>query len=112
MLSMNKLVLSPLVRVFLFAIATMFAATNFADDSKQPLQLAALSDGFDAEQTYMMSCFACHSTGAAGAPKVGAGNAADGDDGGAHSHTAIDDPEARNGFALVEDFDLPASLGS
>ena len=41
-----------------------------------------------------------------------AGNAADGDDGGAHSHTAIDDPEARNGFALVEDFDLPASLGS
>ena len=66
MLSMNKLVLSPLVRVFLFAIATMFAATNFADDGKQPLQLAALSDGFDAEQTYMMSCFACHSTGAAG----------------------------------------------
>jgi hypothetical protein len=41
-----------------------------------------------------------------------AGNAADGDDGGAHSHTAIDDPEARNGFALVEDFDLPANLGS
>ena len=77
MLSMNKLVLSPLVRVFLFAIATMFAATNFADDGKQPLQLAALSDGFDAEQTYMMSCFACHSTGAAGAPKVGAGNAAE-----------------------------------
>ena len=77
MLSMNKLVLSPLVRVFLFAIATMFAATNFADDSKQPLQLAALSDVFDAEQTYMMSCFACHSSGAAGAPKVGAGNAAE-----------------------------------
>ena len=77
MLSMNKLVLSPLVRVFLFAIATMFAATNFADDSKQPRQLAALSDGVDAEQTYMMSCFACHSSGAAGAPKVGAGNAAE-----------------------------------
>ena len=32
-----------------------------------------ISDGFNAEQKYMASCFACHSTGAAGAPKVGAG---------------------------------------
>ena len=39
------------------------------------MQLAQLTDGFDAEATYMMSCFACHSTGAAGAPKVGDGNA-------------------------------------
>lgn len=77
MLSMKKLVLSPLVKVILFATATLFATTNFADDSKQALQLAALSDGFDVEQTYMMSCFACHSTGAAGAPKVGAGNIAE-----------------------------------
>jgi len=29
------------------------------------------TSGFDAEATYMQSCFACHSTGAAGAPKVG-----------------------------------------
>ena len=39
-----------------------------------------------------------------------AGDAADGEDGGAHSHTPIHDPEARNGLALVKDFDLPASL--
>ncbi len=57
-------------------VATAFAATAFADDSAQSIQVAQLSDGFNAETTYMASCFACHSTGAAGAPKVGAGNAA------------------------------------
>ncbi len=56
-------------------VATAFAATAFADDAQQ-VQVAQLSDGFNAETTYMASCFACHSTGAAGAPKVGAGNAA------------------------------------
>ena len=34
---------------------------------------AQVSDGFNAEHKYMASCFACHNTGAAGAPKVGAG---------------------------------------
>ena len=82
MLSMKKLVLSPLLQVVLIASAALFVTVNFADDSltvarAQALQLAALSEGFDAEQTYMLSCFACHSTGAAGAPKVGAGNAAE-----------------------------------
>lgn len=57
-------------------VATAFAATAFADESVQQVQVAQLSDGFNAEATYMASCFACHSTGAAGAPKVGAGNAA------------------------------------
>ena len=33
------------------------------------------ASSFDAETTYMTSCFACHSSGAAGAPKVGPGNA-------------------------------------
>ena len=37
--------------------------------------LNQLSDGFNPEQKYMASCFACHSTGAAGAPKVGDGMA-------------------------------------
>ena len=41
----------------------------------QVIQVAQLSEGFNAEQKYMASCFACHSTGAAGAPKVGAGMA-------------------------------------
>lgn len=55
--------------------ATTVATVNFADEGQQPIQLAAVSEGFNAETSYMASCFACHSTGAAGAPKVGAGNA-------------------------------------
>ena len=55
-------------------VATAFAATAFADDSAQSVQVAQLTDGFNAQTTYMASCFACHSTGAAGAPKVGPGN--------------------------------------
>jgi cytochrome c5 len=43
----------------------------------QVIQVAQLSEGFNAEQKYMASCFACHSTGAAGAPKVGDGMAAE-----------------------------------
>lgn len=71
MLKMNLLVKT----VGLIAAATL-ATANFADQTEQPLQLAQLTDGFNAENTYMASCFACHSTGAAGAPKVGDGNAA------------------------------------
>ena len=63
-----------LTRSLLVAVATLFAGFSVAD-SEQPLQLAALSEGFNAETTYMQSCFACHSSGAAGAPKVGPGNA-------------------------------------
>ncbi|PCJ27813.1 MAG: cytochrome c5 family protein [SAR86 cluster bacterium] len=55
--------------------AALFASTISADNGQQELQLAQLSDGFNAETTYMASCFACHSTGAANAPKVGEGNA-------------------------------------
>lgn len=67
MLSIKKLVMAVLVASFATAI--------LADDSQQQVQLAQLTEGFDVEATYMMSCFACHSTGAAGAPKVGPGNA-------------------------------------
>jgi len=59
----------------LFVLVASFATAISADNSQQQVQLAQLTDGFDAEATYMMSCFACHSTGAAGAPKVGGGNA-------------------------------------
>ena len=52
---------------------TAFAATASFANNREVLQLAQVSDGFNAEQKYMASCFACHSTGAAGAPKVGAG---------------------------------------
>ena len=51
-----------------------FAVSTGAKEG-QLTQVAQLSEGFNAEQKYMASCFACHSTGAAGAPKVGAGMA-------------------------------------
>ena len=56
---------------------TAFAATASFANNREVLQLAQVSDGFNAEQKYMASCFACHSTGAAGAPKVGAGMMSD-----------------------------------
>ena len=62
-------------KVGLFVLVASFATAISADNSQQQVQLAQLTDGFDAEATYMMSCFACHSTGAARAPKVGDGNA-------------------------------------
>jgi len=62
-------------KVGLFVLVASFATVISADNSQRQVQLAQLTDGFDAEATYMMSCFACHSTGAAGAPKVGDGNA-------------------------------------
>ena len=76
MLSVKKMVGSPFAKSILVIVAALFATVNIADSS-EPLQLAQLSDGFNAEQKYMTSCFACHSTGAAGAPKVGAGMSAE-----------------------------------
>lgn len=55
------------------AAAAVFAAAGAAAAADQPLRLAQLSDGFDAAAAYQRSCFACHSSGAAGAPKVGEG---------------------------------------
>lgn len=57
----------------LILMASTYAFNGNADEK----QLAQLSEGFNAEQKYMASCFACHSTGAAGAPKVGAGMSAE-----------------------------------
>jgi cytochrome c5 len=68
-------VLNKMMKTSLVVMAAVFASMSTADES-QPLQLAQLSEGFDPQTKYMASCFACHSTGAAGAPKVGAGNAA------------------------------------
>ena len=53
----------------------MFKQFATLADISDALQVAQLSDGFNPEQKYMASCFACHSTGAAGAPKVGDGMA-------------------------------------
>lgn len=54
------------------AASALFAGGSIANEAE--LQLAQTSPGFDAEAKYMASCFACHSTGAAGAPKVAAGS--------------------------------------
>mgnify|MGYP001451226979 FL=1 len=56
----------------LIAWTYVFSSTNANE-----IELAQLSEGFNAQQKYMASCFACHSTGAAGAPKVGAGMSAE-----------------------------------
>ena len=45
----------------------------FSSGNANEIELAQLTDGFNAQQKYMSSCFACHSTGAAGAPRVGSG---------------------------------------
>ncbi len=51
-------------KLVMFVFVASFATAISADDSQQPVQLAQVTDGFDVEATYMMSCFACHSTGA------------------------------------------------
>lgn len=63
------------INSLVIASTALFAGLSTADEGT--LQLAQTSDGFNAEQKYMASCFACHSTGAAGAPKVEAGVYAD-----------------------------------
>jgi len=73
-LIIKKLIMSVMPKAVLFVLVASFVTANSADNSQQQVQLAQLTDGFDVEATYMMSCFACHSTGAAGAPKVGDGN--------------------------------------
>jgi cytochrome c5 len=65
---------SKVVKAGMLSAALVFAGSLSADDagnnSAEPLQLAQLTDGFDAQATYMQSCFACHNSGAGGAPKL------------------------------------------
>ena len=68
--------LNKLMKTMFVVVASTFAVASIADSSEST-QLAQISDGFDAQAKYMASCFACHSTGAAGAPKVGADFASD-----------------------------------
>ena len=57
---------------------TSTTAPNDPNNNSSP-HGAQVSEGFDLEATYMRTCFACHSTGLGGAPKVGPGNKADWD---------------------------------
>ena len=74
MLSVKRVAKPPFTNSVLILATALYATATFADIS-DALQIAQLSDGFNPEQKYMASCFACHSTGAAGAPKVGDGMA-------------------------------------
>ena len=74
MLSVKKVAQPPFTKSVLILATASYATATLADIS-DALQIAQLSDGFNPEQKYMASCFACHSTGAAGAPKVGDGMA-------------------------------------
>ena len=74
MLSVKKVAKPPFTKLILILVTALYATATLADIS-DALQIAQLSDGFNPEQKYMASCFACHSTGAAGAPKVGDGMA-------------------------------------
>ena len=74
MLSVKKVAKLPFTKLILILVTALYATATLADIS-DALQIAQLSDGFNPEQKYMASCFACHSTGAAGAPKVGDGMA-------------------------------------
>ncbi|MCY3565052.1 MAG: c-type cytochrome [Gammaproteobacteria bacterium] len=60
---------------FLSLAALLAIPASSAGTGAAGVQLAQISDGFDPEARYMAACFACHSTGAAGAPRVGPGNA-------------------------------------
>lgn len=62
------------VKSKVFTLGLMLAGSMLAgavSATEKPLQLAQISEGFDAAKTYTQSCFACHNSGAAGAPKVG-----------------------------------------
>ena len=74
MLRVKRVTKLPFIKSIFILVIALYATANFSDNGKA-LQLAQLSDGFNPEQKYMASCFACHSTGAAGAPKVGDGMA-------------------------------------
>jgi len=69
--SFIKVVLLPLAIAGLIVGSLVFADSISAEgNTGEPLQLAQLTADFDAEQSYMQLCFACHSSGVAGAPKL------------------------------------------
>ncbi len=60
------------VQVGLVSVLAVMSGSLSADTSRPVvMQLAQLSGNFDVERAYMQSCWACHNSGAAGAPKVG-----------------------------------------
>ena len=71
MKSFLNVVNSLVVKASLLIVSLVFAGSISADvDTGEPLQLAQLTPDFNVEATYMQSCFACHNSGAGGAPKL------------------------------------------
>ena len=68
----EKKMLIQIAKVAVILITWAYSIVSSAEE----IQLAQLSEGFNAQQKYMASCFACHSTGAAGAPSPPAAAAA------------------------------------
>lgn len=61
--------LMTIIKAGVLMAGVLFAGALTADDNEQaPLQLAQLTEGFDAQASYMATCFACHNSGAGGAP--------------------------------------------
>jgi cytochrome c5 len=68
-----KVLKSLAVQISAISILAVVAGSVSADTTPTlgVMQLAQNSDGFEVERVYMQSCWACHNSGAAGAPKVG-----------------------------------------
>jgi cytochrome c5 len=68
-----KVLKSLAVQISAISILAVMAGSVSADTTPTlgVMQLAQNSDGFEVERVYMQSCWACHNSGAAGAPKVG-----------------------------------------
>jgi cytochrome c5 len=59
------------VQVGLVSALAVMSGSLSADNAKPvAMQLAQAASGFDVEAAYMQSCWACHNSGAAGAPKL------------------------------------------
>lgn len=71
-MKLMKILKSRAVQISAISMLVVMSGTSSADTPVAGvLQLAQNSDGFEVERVYMQSCWACHNTGAAGAPKVG-----------------------------------------
>lgn len=71
-MKLMKVLKSGAVQVGAISLLTVMSGSISADTpTLGVMQLAQNSDGFEVERVYMQSCWACHNSGAAGAPKVG-----------------------------------------
>lgn len=71
MLNRNSVSRFQLVKVGMLAAALLVTGSIYADNQNAaPLQLAAVSEGFNAETTFAATCAACHNAGVANAPKM------------------------------------------